>query len=200
VHASVRLNTFSGRLYESGGITPMQNGRLLLLVASTEDNVFTPPNASSFVGGSTDDVVVASFDMQWNTTGSTGANLEAIVFQLTGAISPGDPVRLEWFPSVTYNPSTDYQSDAPPAGSAYGTFRTDVPNVDESTSAWFVPAEGQNLSLNFVTQAIGGSQPESAGYADQLVAVPEPSLTAVLLVSAVSLGLRRCGARRPLAS
>lgn len=189
--AAVRLDVFSGRLYGQGGTTPLPDGSLLLLIASTGDAVFTPPNSDSFVGASSDDVIVASFDLQSNTAGFTGSNLEAIVFELGGTITEGDPLRLVWFPNIPYNAATNYQTAAPALGSAYGTFRTDNPGADGSTSAWVVPADGQNHSLNFATQSIGGSQPDVFGVADYLVPVPEPSSAAVLLVSALCLGVRR---------
>ncbi len=182
-HATITINLGVDKLFQSNGTTPIPTGSLLQLVVSTTDNVFTLPTAGSFVGGSADDIVLASFACQSN--GSFGG---PIVFSLSGNLNAGDQIMLRWFPTLTIS------SSSPGAGTSFGQFRTD--NIESASNiAWVVPADGSTVSLNFLDIAGGGTEPNSAGTASLVTAaIPEPSSVALAIFGGGALfaALRRC--------
>ena len=167
-HATVTINLGGGYIYFADGTTKAPLGSLLQLVASTNDNIFSAPTPGSFTGGSSDDVVIASFEVNQEP----GIFLEDIVFSLGGTLGVGDQLMLRWFPSLTLSAS------APGGGEQYGEFRTDAVE-NGSTTNWLVPADGQTHDLNFLTIAAGGTRPDAEGAAN-FVVVPEPSTVALL--------------------
>jgi hypothetical protein len=183
---SVTINLGADKLFQSNGTTPIPQGALIQLVASTTDSTFTLPTASSFVGGSADDVVLASFG-----SGPNGTVAQPIVFSLSSFanLTPGDPLMLRWWPTLT-------TSSVAPGFTTFGQFRTDaVENF--SNTGWFVPADGSTITLNFLDQAAMGSEPNSAGTASFTTgaAVPEPSTWAAAILVGGALvfhARRRC--------
>lgn len=181
-HADVTLNLGGGNLYTAGGASLAPVGSLVQLIVSTGDNVFSAPTPNSFVGTSSDDFVLASFTINQGD----GSFTQPITFSLAvNNISTNDPLMLRWYPTLT-------SASGPGGGTTYGEFRTDA--VESfSNIAWSVPNDG-TYSLNFLTQAFGGPNAESAGYANFTV-VPEPSSTALLafggIAGAVAMFRRR---------
>jgi len=173
--AAITINLTAGILYQADGTTPAPDGTLLQLVASTTDSTFTAPTPASFTGGSSDDVVVASYALNHNTTGSAGGDFHSLQLTLSGNWNAGDPLLLRWWPTLTTSSST------PGANTTYGQFRTDA-TENGSTTGWVTPADGQTVSLNFLDQAAGGTEPNSAGKASlTTAAVPEPSTYALIV-------------------
>ncbi len=164
-------------LYNSDGTTPEGVGMLVQLVVSSTDNVFTAPNSGSYTGGSSDDFVLASFIIN----SGAGTVAQPLIITFSGNIGAGDQILLRWFPTITGpTPPSLTQAGAPPAGSPYGQFRTDIIE-NFSNATWVLPADGSTIDLNFLTTSGGGTQPDSAGRANLLVsAIPEPSTYALL--------------------
>lgn len=183
VNAASIINMFSGQLLGSNGVTPVSNGGLLQLIASTTDTSFSVPNASSFVGGSADDLVAFAFSVNSATTGQAGSTLQSIPLNYSGSFGAGDSLLLRWWPTLAIG------SPNPGFGTPYGEFRTNLV-VDSSSSGWVAPADSATIALNFVTAAAGGSQPTSSGTAN-LVTTPEPTSAALLALGLVSLASRR---------
>ena len=179
--ATITINLGGGYIYFADGVTRAPVGSLVQLISSTNDNIFSAPTPGSFTGGSADDVIIASFEVNLEP----GAFLEDIVFSLSANLGTGDQLLVRWFPQLTLSAS------APGGGEQYGEFRTD--NVENgSTTNWIVPADGQTHDLNFLTQSFGGSRLDSEGAAN-FVVVPEPSTYALM---AVGLGALLVAHRR----
>ncbi len=106
-----------------------------------------------------------------------------MTFSLDGSLTVGDPVQLYWFPTLTVS---DYDSNSLSEGTTYGFYRDSV-GIDGSAQ-WVVPGDGSTVSLKFLTEGQGGSNPESAGWAS-LTVVPEASN---LIFGALALGLVAC--------
>ena len=184
--ATVTINLGADVLFQSDGTTPIPTGALVQLVASTLDNTFTAPTATSFTGGSTDDVVLANL-----VAGAPGEFAAPVVLNLSGNLTTGDELMLRWWPTLTISSST------PGTGATFGQFRTDsIENF--SDIAWVVPGDPSNVGLNFLDTAGGGTEPNSAGRAAfSVTAVPEPSTWTVAAIVATSLGAHFLRRRRP---
>jgi hypothetical protein len=175
--ATISFFVSAGDLRNSSasGTNLMSLDGLVILVASTTDSVFNGPTSSSFATG--DDVVLYRGDL--HESGQPGLfQPSAIIIDLSSfsGLNAGDPVKLFWFPTLTTNSIT------PGNGTSYGAYRDPVGNIGPGTGLdgsdpWYVQADGANINLNFITASEGGSNPDSAGYAD--LVVPEPGHFAV---------------------
>jgi hypothetical protein len=153
------------------------------LIAGTSSS-FASPTATSFTGGDSSEVVLASFlENSASAFGEPGGFQDTLGLTLTGngsAPDSGSFLMLRWFPTIT-GTST---AVGPGGGTTYGQFRTNA--VENGSSiAWVLPASG-NVSLNFETAAVGGSEANSAGVANLVVPVPEPA-TPPFLIGAFAL-------------
>jgi len=177
----VQIN-FTGGIFTDSGGTPLMDGRLLQLVASTSGASFSRPTPTSFVGGSADDRVIATFAVDSITFGEPGT--AAITLNVDASNFPGlsqnDPLLLRWFDLAS-------GATSPGIGASYGEFRSDT-SVDGG-DPWFFPSPEGSIALVFATAAFGGSQSNLAGRADlTAVAIPEPSAT-IWLTGFAALGL-----------
>jgi hypothetical protein len=182
--ASITINLGGDELFQSNGTTAIPLGSLIQLVASTTDNTFSTPTPADFVGGSSDDIILASFGSN-NSLGS-GSFVQPLTFTLSGNLTAGDQLLLRWWPSLTTSSST------PGSGTSFGQFRTN--NVENfSDINWTVPADGSTVSLNFLDTSSGIAttpEPDSAGTASlSTTAVPEPSTYASALLGLGGIGL-----------
>jgi hypothetical protein len=183
--ASITINLGGDELFQSNGTSPIPLGSLIQLVASTTDNTFSNPTSTDFLGGSSDDVILASFAS--NNALGNGSFVEPITFNLTGNLTTGDQLLLRWWPSLTTASST------PGSGTSFGQFRTAaVENFSDIN--WTVPADGSTVALNFLDTSSGFAttpEPDSAGAASFITtaAVPEPSTYASTLLGLGGLGL-----------
>lgn len=143
-------------------------GSLVLLVASTTDVSFGPPRADYFVSG--DDIVLRAWALQVpGQFSGLAANIP--IFTDPNLLSPGDPLQLYWFPTLTL---ANYNSGFGPGEVEYGVYRHNA-GLDGG-SPWTIPADGSTVSLVFLTQSVNGSNPNDAGLANLTVApVPEAS-------------------------
>ena len=180
-HGTVLINLGAGNIYGTSLATLAPPGSLLQLIVSTTDNIFTAPVAGSYTGGSADDIVLASFVINAGL-GSPGTVAQPITITYTGNITAGDLIMLRWFPTLTP------LDTAPPADAPFGQFRIDLIQ-DFSTIAWVLPPDvGGAFDLNFLTMAQGSTvNPETAGLANMVVAIPERSTVALLGLSVISL-------------
>jgi hypothetical protein len=133
------LKTAEGQLMPTNG--------LVLLVASTNDAVFSGPTTNAFTSG--DDIVLIRGDLSGTRTAGwfTGATNNLVVN--IGGLNSGAPLALYWFPTMTT------ASVAPTNGTPYGFYRDEV-GVDTSVS-WVIPPPANNVSLRFKTADAGSS-------------------------------------------
>jgi PEP-CTERM motif len=193
--ASVTLTLDGGTLGTSNG-TPMADGGLLLLVASTTDSSFSSfldQSASTSVGSflSGDDLIIGRFSVSSVSAGFSGGYSTVLSgLNLTGNLSSDDALQLYWFPTLTTSSTTLG------FGTSYGQYRTDSA-LDGSSSGWFMPSDSMTVALNFFTQSAGGSEADLLGNAS-LSTVPEPATTVALLggVAALFVVVRRRRAQR----
>ena len=94
--ATVTLITTASNL-KTATNSPMPVTGLVLLVASTTDNVFTPPSPNAFVTG--DDIIVGRWDL--SALDEPGLLLDLTTIALGGDWNAGDPLKLYWFPTLT---------------------------------------------------------------------------------------------------
>jgi hypothetical protein len=189
--AAITLNLSAGQLSLPDG-QPIPDGSLVQLVVSTADTSFTSPRADatglSFVGGSLDDVVVASFAMNSASGGAPGVFSRPIILEYTQTfdgktIGAGMPLMLRWWPNLTTS-SNNASSDL---SRTFGEFRRDTID-DFSDINWTLPGAPSTKGLNVLTPAFGGNTPAASLRA---TAVPEPTTGAMLLLGIASLALRR---------
>lgn len=165
--AAVTINFAAGQLLLDDGITAIPDTALIQLVADTQGDGFTAPTANSLTGGSSDDLILASFSLSETKVGA-GSFSSALITPLSGNLNSGDRLILRWFPTLT----ASYTSSDTISGYNYGQFRTDTANADGSDSAWIIPGDGLTISLYFLP-ASGINSPGAASYV--VTAVPEPS-------------------------
>lgn len=159
IHAdnTVAINIVAGTLRTAGGAAMPLSG-LVILVASTTDANFNAPTASAFVSG--DDIEIARWNLSsYNTAGILYDGVTGV--SLSGNWNANDPVAMYWFPTLNINSTT------PTNGAPYGVYR-DAIGVDGS-DAWFTPSPPNPLNLYFFTADQSGSNPNTAGYASQVV-------------------------------
>jgi hypothetical protein len=156
--ASVTMNIDAADLRTADG-QPVPLGGQILLVASANDAVIGDPTPASFVSG--DDVILFRGSLDSGLPGyfQGSANFSFGSFPGIGA---GDPVQLFWFPTLTS------ASVVPGAGTTYGTYRHGI-GLDGS-APWVIPGDGAVVSLTFITESQGGSNPNVLGYASHTVA------------------------------
>jgi len=167
--ASITITLTAGELYQSNGVTPMADNGLIQLIADTGADGFTAPSNSSFVGGSPNDIILASFALDHNTFGSSGCFSNLINYTLLAPVVAGNQLMFRWFPLLTI-------SSSQPGVTSYGQF-TSLTATDFG-NGWIVPADGGVIDLNLLTLGQGGSHAESYGVANLLV--PEPTSFAML--------------------
>ncbi len=184
--ATITINLGASMIYNADGTTPEAEGMLVQLIASTTDNIFSSPTTGSFTGNSSDDLILGSFFVN----SGPGTVAQPLILTFSGNFNAGDLLLLRWFPTIS---GTTIPA-APPAGSAYGQFRTDIVE-NFSNTTWVAPADGSTVDLNFLTTSGGGTEPNSTGRASLTVtAIPEPSTYA--LFGFASVGLMAFARRR----
>jgi len=188
--AAVTISLDAEKLGTADG-TAMPTSGLLLLVVSTADESFALPTADEFVPASSDDVILASWDLA--DGGSTAGVFSGLASNLTfgDGFDAGDPLMLYWFPGSTKS------STGPGAGAHYGLFRDDTGIM--TGSVWTLPADGTLLhALKFFTEEAtlssnGGNLPGYAGSAALPLGValsPVNAPTGVAAINQVEDGVR----------
>jgi hypothetical protein len=176
--ATVGIGLTGGYFYDQSG--SLLNSGTLALVASTTDSSFNQLisggtlSENSFLA--TDELVLKTFSIGNDGTSTNAFNIDQSSYTNLGA---GDGLAIYWFPSLTAGSTiTD--------GTKYGFFTSASGTPD--SDAWTMASDGSSITLQFVTDAAGGSSsiPEISGYAN-LTAVPEPATTVALLGGAAGL-------------
>ncbi|MEO7101153.1 MAG: PEP-CTERM sorting domain-containing protein [Luteolibacter sp.] len=178
--ASVTINITGGVFRTADAAhSALIDGRLIQLIASPGDLVFSAPSASSFVSG--DDFVIGSAPLDssvFNVDGSSAFTL-TVNYEDFPLLASGTPLLLRWY-------DLPFGITEPGENASYGEFRSD--SAVDGGDPWMMVDDGGLLTLSFVTTDLdpGGSQPSTAGIVSS--AVPEPSVT-VILAGAAALGL-----------
>lgn len=172
----------AGSFSDSSG-ADVPTGSLVLLVADTAQNGFGSLLsghalvAGSFLNG--DDQIVGRM-----VTASDG--LAADTFALVplasnpspGAytsLNTGDPLAVVWFSML------DGTSTQLTAGDNYGLFFNSSLTDTVDGNPWFVPAQGNTITLHFLTGAQGGTHAAIEGRTSLAVsAIPEPAMSAAV--------------------
>lgn len=158
--ASVNIEVVAADLQDRSG-TLMPVSGVAALVADTGTNGFTDPQPSfQLSAGATwgvDDKVLSVWDL--SGTGTPGfLDGFTVISAYSGALAQGQRVQLYWFPSLTLASNTV-------GATYYGKYTdTNSPPLDGG-DAWVLPADGSSVSLVFITQSEGGSNPDTAGRA-----------------------------------
>ena len=182
--ATTSYSFIAGDLADATGTLAPQTS-IALMVLDTLGNGFTPPTAGSpLLEGASwgDDLIVSLQDL--SNAAQDGIWYGAAIISYTGDISAGDQFRLYWFPTVTLAAATLT------GGEQFGLYGPDLVGLDGSDSPWVLSGDGGGYyALYFVTQSQGGSNPNTAGWATDAAAIPEPSTMALaalgLLAAAV---------------
>lgn len=198
--ADFAVNLDAGRLRGPAGLTalpsdntsPSNAGGLLLLIAAGGDLTFSNTLTSGqYVSGNDILLAAGGFNM------IIGTDETQTSFSITFTPATGDRIALRWFPDLTF---AQFKLGATPsAGQSYGTYNPRTSNPANTTDnpdggdSWLVPAGG-TINLNFITTNSDpppGTQPAALGFANFIVAVPEPSTFVGLAIGfAALLGFR----------
>jgi autotransporter-associated beta strand protein len=152
--------------------TVIATSSVAVLVADTGNNGFVDLQAqfplSLGASWGSDDKVVGVWDLRDSVNCSgldAGALCGETIVSYTGGITQGQRLRLYWFPSLTLSSNT--------LGITYYGEYTDTnsPPLDGG-DAWVVPVGGSSAQLLFITASEGGTNPDAAGRATLLTAVP----------------------------
>jgi len=141
-----------------------------VLVVDTGNNGFTDPQPgfALSVGATwgTDDKVIGLWDLSAIAADyGDGQLFDQVVASYTSAIMPGQKLQLYWFPSLTLASNT--------VGVTYYGKYTDNNNPGlDGSDLWVMPEGDTFVHLKFWTAFWGGSNPETAGWATNLVVEP----------------------------
>lgn len=192
--ASITLETQFANLYDADGITQIGAGKIGILVADTDGTGITNAmntvlTEGTFLGGSSDDLIVKVFTSINNVadfSGSSGFS-DVSVITYSGNFTAGDNLYLLWFPTLTTAGSTVVD------GTAYGVYRSDNVNTASGSDIAFVAPPDDNgvytLAVfdNSLVPASGVTTSDLT--ANQVAAVPEPSSTAILVMVGIGVVL-----------
>jgi hypothetical protein len=157
------------QVFEDQSVALAPTNSIAVLVADTTGGGFvtyvdpySPLTTGSYLtGDKSGNLIVARWDL--NSLGKSGQVLGYATATLGPGLAPGRALALYWFPTRS--------AAATIVGySAYGMY-TRSTGVDGS-DPWVVPSDGSIVQLNFYTTARGGSNPDSAGIANQGVLDP----------------------------
>src|SRR4051812_15037521 len=183
--AAVNLVVSGGALRDGSGVA-LAPGSLVALVASTQDNVFQAPSASTLQVGThfgADDVVLAVFPVGTTQTAVGGGFVGTVALDYAALGIPnlgaGDRLTLYWFPASSLSGNQILTN------AKYGAYRSDVLG-NRSNTTWVTPDDstGGTLELNFLTQAIGGESDNALAIAGNTV--PSSSTITVTVQSNVA--------------
>ncbi|HEY8903415.1 MAG TPA: PEP-CTERM sorting domain-containing protein [Chthoniobacterales bacterium] len=186
VHAGTSHIDFSlGLLSNSSGVA-LSDGSLIQIIAAPTGSSFANPTATNFLGGSSDEYIVYSGAFDSSTSGTPGSEIFSVNIDLTTFPVAGDALVVRWYPSLT-------TSSSAPGFTTYGQFGyPDNPSLLDSNNTWLTPSAGNSGSYSFITSSLGGSYPDSKGFASHTITpVPEPSSSiAIVALCATVVAIR----------
>ncbi|RYD34911.1 MAG: PEP-CTERM sorting domain-containing protein [Verrucomicrobiaceae bacterium] len=200
----ISLNISMGYLYDAVGTAQgnrLDSDTLFMLVADLGNDGFDPVPSDSWVGGT--DVAVMIYDTEFPSSsgGAFGFDLSAgdsedglfsrtLVVDLAqfAGFSGALNFSLRWFPG--FKGDTGLPATGPGAGQAYGEFSRSTSQY--GLDSWKVNlAPGASYSLDpLATAELGGTDLPAAGMAN-LVTIPEPGTTGMLLMGMAAVSMRR---------
>jgi len=161
--ATLSLNAL-GVLYGANG-NPLANGSAIVILVDTGNDGFGDLSQGSTFSSDSDDKILGNAILTSNDlAGAPGLTGQQIIIDFAasgGADLAGKKMMLVWYDKQASAMSV---SGGPGSGVRFGTYRTD--NIqDFSDIGWTVPADGLNVTLNFLTDSIdgAGNNPESDG-------------------------------------
>lgn len=160
LQAAVVINLTGAQVFESNGVTPVADSRLMYAIA-LPSSTFELITTSGWTSG--DNIQIG---LLWLTDNNVeiGGFSAALNFSLTGGVQAGQRFGMVWFPTIST------QTGTPAGGLSYGFY---------SAPTWLIPADGNTENFAFETVSVGGTIPNSLGAANQSV-VPEPTTWALL--------------------
>lgn len=178
--ASVTVNITAGALTDLNE-TPLDTAYFQLIATTDPDGVFSLPTTSGFAGAG--EMILGG--QRVASVADGGIFQLTFNFELGSGIQAGQSFLLRWWPDLTDSETFPY------AGANYGQF-TVSGSGEGSVAAWEIPSDGSVIDLEFLTESIGGSQPNAAGQASFAV-IPEPSTYALGVLGALgaAVALRR---------
>ncbi len=184
--ADVALNTAFGQLKKNNG-SPLSFGSAFTLIADVNRNGFGDlTQATNSWLADPGDKLLGVFST--NDFLGEGSSFDAITYSSLG-MAVGDPLLLVWYDTALVSGAT-----GPGEGVWFGTYRND--NPESGANIGFLnPADGSTVAMNFVTEALGGTTPDSFGLATLRTIgtqeVPEPVSTVLALIGGGAMALRR---------
>lgn len=165
---SILMDFNIGVLRDSTG-QPLRDGSLIQIIASP-DVAFSQPTSASFLGQSSNDILLWSTWLDSPTTGVSGAAMISLpLIDLNTSPVANNFIVIRWFPTLTTNSSA-------PGFSTYGEYGYGYPiDATPDNPAWVVGEAGSYISYEFQTTSYFGSIPDSLGLASKsIVPIPEP--------------------------
>lgn len=178
-YATVTLEFWAADLQNSSGNLMPTTG--LVIITSSTNSTFSaghslPPYTPLFVGAAFSPTEQIIYRSTLESGSGPGVFDRTIDFTLSGGfLATGDKLAIYWFPDLTAATVTLGYTQI-------GFFRTDDV-VDGSSISWQMPNDGTINWLYFVTENEGGSQPQTAGRAEFLDPIPEPSTMTLVALS-----------------
>lgn len=172
VRAGVTIDFGGGQLYDQNHV-PLSNGSLVLLVADTGNNGFSPLTAGTL---SADSFLAHSDDLILAMSSVTNlGEFQGVSDSFNGVFhnnwTAGNALALIWF--------ADVSGGILYGNEHYGLFTSAI--GEDGSDPWITPADGTFLrTVLFLTTSAGGSvHADSAGDASFTVAaIPEPATSA----------------------
>lgn len=172
VRAGVTIDFGGGQLYDQNHV-PLSSGSLVLLVADTGNNGFSPLTAGTLT---VDSLLANSDDLILAMSSVTDlGSFQGVSDSFSGVFhkdwTAGNALALIWF--------ADVSGGVLYGDEHYGLFTSAI--GEDGSDPWITPANGTFLhTLTFITTSAGGSvHADSAGDASLTVAaIPEPATSA----------------------
>jgi hypothetical protein len=181
--ADVALNVTAGILYSENVPNLLPQNSTVVLIADVGGNGLGNLADPTSFQGDADNVIIGR-------TGSddvlAGGSLQQPFVFIGNPAAPlvGSDLYLVWY-KTPYNMS----ATGPGANVPYGVY-TDPVGIDGS-APWVFPADGATIALNFFTESVGGSNPETRAVTNLTTnGIPEPASLLTLLLAGGLLSTR----------
>lgn len=168
LRATVLINIGADQLTGSDGITPLADNALVLLIANGLDHSFSMPTASTYFSG--DDVLIQAIAIDQSQLSHAGSFFTAVTATLNSALTSGQSIKINWFPSKTIAT----MGAAPGSNVFYGEY------LGDGSPDWIIPGDAGSISPSLLTISGGGALANGVGQASLNTSpIPEPSAYAL---------------------